>query len=227
MSNTLSVFRTEKKYAITKAKKSILINKLSYVAPFDSNSGINGYQVRSLYFDSILDDDYMDKLDGLENRKKIRLRLYDPQQETIKLELKQKQGAAQLKKSIWVPKELAVQMIQGRFSGLLELDNPVATEIYTIMELGVYRPKCIIEYHRIAFMEDTNNIRITFDSNISASKNVSAFFDNNISYAPVADDVLEIKYNGFLLSPFKKIINIADAPELSVSKYAQSRELLG
>ena len=33
--------------------------------------------VRSLYFDSLEDSDYYDKLDGVMNRKKIRLRIYE------------------------------------------------------------------------------------------------------------------------------------------------------
>lgn len=227
MSNTISVFRTEKKYLIPTYKKYTLLDRLSYIASYDSNSGYEGYQVRSLYFDSIFDNDLGDKTDGLENRKKIRLRIYSPNQERVKLEIKQKQGAAQLKKSTWIPRSIAKRMIRGDYSGLSDMGDPVALEIFSILEMGVYRPKCIIEYHRIAFMDKTNNIRITFDSKIEASRNVQSFFDNHISYAPVHDDVLEVKYDGFLLQHFKQVLDIANSTEISVSKYAMSRELLG
>jgi hypothetical protein len=41
------------------------------------------------------------------------------------------------------------------------------------------------------------------------------------------EPVLEIKYNGFLLSNIKQVLDFADAPELAISKYAMSRQLLG
>ena len=49
-----------------------------------------GYMIRSMYFDSINDDDYYEKLSGEVNRKKIRLRIYDKEGELVKLEIKQK-----------------------------------------------------------------------------------------------------------------------------------------
>lgn len=227
MSETLSVFRTEKKYELNGLQKSILVNKLSSIMKLDENGDQNGYLVRSLYFDSIYDDDYFDKVNGLENRKKIRLRIYSPDQKMVKLEIKQKNGAAQLKKSIWISKALAEEMINGNYVGLLELESELAIEIYQILERGVYRPKCIIEYNRIAFMEETNDIRITFDSDISVSMACQDFFKHDLSLMPIMNKpVLEVKYNGFLLSNLKQIVNIANASEMSISKYALCRQML-
>ena len=39
------------------------------------------------------------------------------------------------------------------------------------------------------------------------------------------EPVLEVKYNGFLLSNIKQILDLADSSETSVSKYAMSRNL--
>lgn len=44
----------------------------------DKHNGAGGYRIRSLYFDTLDDNDYRDKLDGMELRRKIRLRNYDP-----------------------------------------------------------------------------------------------------------------------------------------------------
>lgn len=98
MSETLSVFRIEKKYELNELQKSILVNKLSSIMKLDENGDQNGYLVRSLYFDSIYDDDYFDKVNGLENRKKIRLRIYSPDQKMVKLEIKQKKRCSTAKK---------------------------------------------------------------------------------------------------------------------------------
>lgn len=228
MATAVSVMRTEKKYNITIIQQNMLLRRLSSIMKMDKNCPSHGYLVRSLYFDSIYDNDYFDKIYGLELRKKIRLRIYSPDQEQVKLELKQKQGANQKKSSLFITKELAEKMIQGNYTGLMEHPSELSTEFYHLMETGVYRPKCIVDYHRIAFAEDSNDIRITFDFEIGTSLDYNNFFGKDLSLLPVRKEpVLEVKYNGFLLSNIKQILDIADASELAISKYMMSRQILG
>ena len=47
---------------------------MSNVVHTDSHNGPDGYQVRSLYFDSLSNRDFQEKEDGLELRRKFRLR---------------------------------------------------------------------------------------------------------------------------------------------------------
>lgn len=224
----LSVVRTEKKYSISPCQRSTLLYRLEPIMQLDQHSGLDGYMVRSLYFDSIYDNDYFDKVSGLEMRKKVRLRIYAPEQQTVKLELKQKQGSAQKKISLSISRDLAEEMIRGQYSGLLELGSDTAMTFYQILETGLYRPKCIIEYNRIAFAEESNDIRITVDSNIGMSPFCERFFDTEVSYIPVRKEpVLEVKYNRFLLSNIKQVLDFADSTELAISKYAMSRQVLG
>ncbi len=228
MTTIVSVMRTEKKYSITWEQQNVLLHRLSSIMKTDANSDIGGYLVRSLYFDSIYDNDYFDKLDGVEYRKKIRLRIYSPGQHNAKLELKEKQGAVQRKKSLIITRHLAEEMIAGNYRGLANLDSELAAKFYQLLETGIYRPKCIVEYHRIAFSEDSNEIRITFDSDIGVSYHFEDFFKMDLPLIPVWEEpVLEVKYNGFLLENIKKTLDFADASELAVSKYAMSRQLLG
>lgn len=224
----VSVVRTEKKYSISQCQQNTLIYRLEPIMSIDKYSNIDGYMVRSLYFDSIYDNDYFDKISGVELRKKIRLRIYSPEQTTVKLELKQKQGSAQKKTSLSITKKLAEEMICGNYTGLAELNSELALNLYQILETGLYRPKCIVEYHRIAFAEGSNDTRVTIDSEIGTSLFCDRFFDKNLNLMPVRrEPVLEIKYNGFLLSNIKQVLDFADAPELAISKYAMSRQLLG
>lgn len=223
----VSVVRTEKKYSISLYQQSILSYRLEPIMNIDQHSNMGGYMVRSLYFDSIYDNDYFDKISGLEIRKKVRLRIYSPEQTTVKLELKQKQGNAQKKISLSISKELAEEMMQGRYTGLIELRSDLALMFYQILETGLYRPKCIVEYHRLAFTEKSNDIRITMDSEIGMSHFCDRFFDKQLSLIPVRKEpVLEVKYNGFLLSNIKQALDFADVPELAISKYAMSRQVL-
>ena len=226
MEQEIFVIRTEKKYEITRIQKVTLMNQLCHFMKMDRNR-TEGYQVRSLYFDSIYDGDYFDKIEGMEMRKKIRIRIYSGDSENVKLELKKKVGDSQQKKTVLIKRELAKELISGRFQGLLEINSTIAEEIYNIMETGVYRPKCIIEYKRIAFWEEVNNIRVTFDSNIKVNHDYDNFFDKELMWIPVKNEpVMEVKYNNFLLSDIKHIIDRTDAQQISVSKYVLARQVL-
>ena len=102
MSDTvLSVFRNEKKYLIPYSTALSIRGKLDGILFRDSHSKTSGYVVRSLYFDSVNNIDYMTKLAGVERRKKIRMRIYSSDAKECKLELKQKDGDLQHKVSLW------------------------------------------------------------------------------------------------------------------------------
>ena len=72
------VLREEKKFLLNQAEALKLRNYLSNVVHTDSHNGPNGYPVRSLYFDSLSNRDFQEKEDGLELRRKFRLRVYSP-----------------------------------------------------------------------------------------------------------------------------------------------------
>ena len=92
------VFREEKKYLIGMAEALQRSHLLGQVMREDPHNGVHGYRIRSLYFDTVYDEDYHEKLAGIETRRKIRLRCYDPAAGYAMLEMKQKQGASQLKR---------------------------------------------------------------------------------------------------------------------------------
>lgn len=93
---------------------------------------------------------------------------------------------------------------------------------------GGYKPKSIVEYNRMAYLVKENNIRITFDYNIKATESSFNIFDKNLLLNPVFDKnyvILEVKYNDFLLSYIKDIINRVEKSSLSISKYCLSRTI--
>ena len=94
------VLRQEKKFAINIADGVVLGGRLGAVMHADAHNGAQGYTIRSLYFDTPDDQDFTDKIDGLELRRKIRLRIYSPQSDFAMLEMKQKEGPYQRKRSL-------------------------------------------------------------------------------------------------------------------------------
>ena len=164
------VLRKEKKFLITLDEYYRIKNKLEKILKLDSNSNGDGYIVRSLYFDTIDDTDYENKDQGLEMRRKIRLRNYGANSDFAVLEIKQKQGEFQKKRSLKLSKEDAFQMINGNYSVLLKYNESFAYECYCLMNMYCYKPKAVIEYKRKAFVVKENKIRITFDHNIRATE---------------------------------------------------------
>ena len=75
-----------------------------------------GYRVRSLYFDKPENGDYNDKIIGTETRRKIRLRIYPPKYSSAMLEIKQKHGNHQKKRSAAVSAPEAEELCKG-FTG--------------------------------------------------------------------------------------------------------------
>ena len=112
------VFREEKKYLIGMAEALQRSHLLGQVMREDPHNGVHGYRIRSLYFDTVYDEDYHEKLAGIETRRKIRLRCYDLAAGYAMLEMKQKQGASQLKRSLRVTREVAQRLITGDYTPL-------------------------------------------------------------------------------------------------------------
>ena len=219
---TIKVFRHEYKYVITYEDMLKLRKKLDEVLTIDRNK--SGYLIRSLYFDSINDNDYYDKLGGEIKRKKIRLRIYEPNSDIVKLEMKSKYDMHQLKRSVIVDKKTAESIINENYEVLLSYDN-VAKEIYTILRSDLYKPKTIIEYNRIAY-ESNLGTRITFDLNIKKSDDVDNFFNEDINYYDLTnktDVVMEIKFDRYLEPYLSNILASYDSRLQSVSKYVMGR----
>lgn len=224
----LEVNRVEKKYIIDPIEAEILKGRLRPYMRMDDHNGDKGYVVRSVYFDSIKNRDYQEKMDGVDNRKKIRLRVYDPNSTTAKLELKEKFNGNQRKRSLIIERDDAIKMLNGEIDVLRNYNDPLAQSIYMVMQMDIYRPKSMVEYDRYAFIIDENDTRITFDSGIRASESNFNLFDERAILTPVtaaSEITLEVKYNGFLMSNIKKALSSRMGPQSSNSKYIKSRHV--
>lgn len=221
------VLREEKKFLINIEDFLRLSHKLEQVMIQDEHNGTHGYVIRSLYYDTIYDRDYFEKAAGTEIRRKMRLRIYDPAANFAMLEMKQKQGNQQLKRSLRVTREDAERLAAGDLEPLLGYSEPFAAECYAMMTTMCYRPVTIVEYNRKAFIAKENKIRVTFDNQIVATESSFDLFSPTLNMNPVLDRfdvVLEVKYNGFLLDYIHRMLSDVDRSELSVSKYVLARQ---
>ncbi len=221
------VLREEKKFLINIADFRSTSARLEKVMRQDVHNGVHGYMIRSLYFDTPYDTDFFEKQAGVELRRKIRLRCYNPNDGFAMLEMKQKQGSRQLKRSLRVSREDAERLIDGDYEPLVKYKEPFAAEIYGMMRTRAYIPKAIVQYNRKAFIAKENRIRVTFDNRVTATESCFDLFSERLNMNPVLDPynvVLEVKFNGFLLNYIQSMINCIDKSELSVSKYVLARQ---
>lgn len=72
----LDVTRTEVKYDIGPLQMADMKRQLGIFMEPDPHNGERGYLVRSLYFDTLHDTDFEEKVEGYDGRQKIRLRVY-------------------------------------------------------------------------------------------------------------------------------------------------------
>jgi len=220
------VYRQEKKTLISLDQYYRVSHYLGKVLTEDRFSSGQGYMIRSLYFDTLYDDDYHCKEDGVELRRKIRLRTYGPDTGFAMLEMKQKQGVYQRKRSLRVDREDARQMLTGDYSALHKYDQPFAAECFGLMNTQCYRPKTVVTYRRKAFVSDENQTRITFDHHITGTESNFDIFKEDLQEFVLLDPylvVLEVKYNGFLLSYLKDMLTESYQTELAISKYCLGR----
>lgn len=229
MNEVYSVNRVEKKYFISESQRYQLQKYFAKILQQDPNNGDNGYMVRSLYFDTLYDDDFHDKEDGLEDRQKLRLRTYNINDNNVKLELKQKFGNYQKKETISIDKDDAIALSIGNADALKKYDSQLCQRIRLMMMLKQYRPKCIVEYRRFAFIYPANDIRITFDSEIKGTISEANIFDPNLACTPLLLKercIMEVKYNNFMISYIKDAITHSQATQTAASKFCMVRSLV-
>lgn len=224
----LDVSRKEFKYIVGPQEIAGLKRRLAPLMRSDPHNGgkNEGYRVRSLYFDTPYDTDYEEKTGGYHERRKIRLRIYDPADESAKLELKEKKGTNQRKRSILLDREEAERMIRGDYGCLQRRGEDLALRLYLLMTQKCYRPKCVVEYDRFAYCLAHNETRVTFDTGLRSGEGSHDIFDKNLMLYPVCgimENTMEVKFNGFLFTYIKNELNRCQGMPTSNSKYCRAR----
>lgn len=224
----LVVDRYEVKYMISHQQYHLLSSLLRAVLDVDEHAIENNtYFIRSLYFDSPDNTDFFAKSDGLYERKKIRLRLYDLGQEYIKIEVKNKYGSTMRKETTFITKDDSFRLIAGDYDCLLQYDQAHLGNIYKALKTTYSLPKVIIDYDREAYVCKAQNIRINFDKNIRACSTQLDLFDHDLAMIPLSESdtmVLEVKYNGYLPDFIRSILSTSLMNKTSYSKYCIARE---
>ena len=226
----LSVSRKEIKFLVSSTDRVYLLNSLSKVLVPDQYGDYNGYKTRSVYFDSIDNEDYTEKLIKTEKRKRVRLRIYNETDKVAKFEIKRKYLERELKESITISKEDAIKLINREYDILLKYkNNPLYEYAFNLMKTKSYRPVSMVEYDRRAFTHEFFNTRVTLDNNLRFTNFNYDLFNENINFKkglPGDQSILEVKYDRFLFHQLQEIFSKCNFVGKPPSKFGTSRQLL-
>ena len=197
----------------------------------DSHTPDNGrYLIHSLYFDDYKDTTVNTTNSGLSKRFKWRIRYYGDDLDYIVLERKEKINSRCHKKSCKLTLTEYDKIISGNITDIVyDTNKELLKELARDMLIYDYRPKVIVDYERIAYVEEITNVRITFDMKISASYELEHFLDGDYTkfyIQETGENVLEVKFDDILPSYIRNIVESYGFNQTSFSKYYYSRKII-
>lgn len=218
-------YRHEWKHQINQSDLLLLRSRLSAITGRDTHTKDGTYEIRSLYFDNQADKALREKLDGVNQREKFRIRYYNGDTGLIRLEKKSKTNNLCLKQSIALTIEQARSISQGEYDWMSISPEPLIQELYSkIMSQGL-RPKVIVDYIREPFVYAPGNVRITLDYKIRTGLRCTDFLNPDCVTIPVPDSpiILEVKWDEYLPDVIRKTVGLTNRQSGAFSKYAACR----
>ena len=165
-------FRHELKYLINYGEYHYLRSRLAAIMHLDAYSLGGGYHVRSLYLDDMYFSALDDKLAGVMDREKYRIRIYNLSEKTIKLERKLKVGNMICKESVAITRDEFNEIInKGDITGFNESKGSLRTDFFIAVRTRRLSPAVIVDYMREAYVMAEGNVRITFDKELKSGYN--------------------------------------------------------
>jgi hypothetical protein len=204
---------------------------------FVEAGGRNHYTVRSIYFDTPRYDFYYEKIEGIKNRKKVRLRGYDKGDEDsiVFLEIKRKYDVPIIKYRAPVTFEDAQNMLREKnINGQILLGDKFPKGIenskrffYQVFSKNL-RPVVLVVYEREAYLSKfDSSVRVTLDKNLRSKgyPSINELYNEEKIKATLAGNfILEVKFNHSFPAWLNPIISRLQLRKQSASKYVFSMD---
>ncbi|MBQ0070773.1 MAG: polyphosphate polymerase domain-containing protein [Spirochaetales bacterium] len=222
-------FRHEYKHILNAGDAILLRARLSAVMEKDPHVGEDGfYTIRSLYFDTPSDKALREKVSGVSEREKFRIRIYNDDLSFIRLEKKVKKGGLGYKVSAPLSKEETERLIAGDYSWMATKKDGLVVELYSKMQTELLRPKTIVQYRREPFIHTAGNVRITLDYDVRTGLLSTDLLNPDTPLIPASPGtvILEVKYDNFLPTSVRDVIQLLHRGESAFSKYEACRRYL-
>ena len=219
--------RHELKYNISTANYYLLSTKLKSVLKPDKHAGPDGrYHIRSLYFDDFRNTALFEKNAGVPHRKKYRIRIYNLNDDIIKLECKNKLDYYISKETVNLTREEADKIIAGDVTFLAKSDNRLLRAFYLECRRNILRPNVIVDYYREAYVHPVGNVRLTFDIGLHTGLNSKDLFNKEILTIGISDYpiIFEIKYDNVLPEIVRGLLPGTVRPWQAIGKFVISKK---
>lgn len=217
-------FRHEIKHEISLSDMITIRQRLRAVVYPDPHTIDGKYFIRSLYFDNLADKALREKIDGVNQREKFRIRYYNGDTSLIHLEKKSKLNGLGTKQSVSLTELQAQAIVDGELEWMIHSDYPLIRELYAKMSVEGIRPKTIVDYTREPFIFPAGNVRITLDYDIRSGLACTDFMNQNCVTVPVTQAIiLEVKWDAYLPDIIRDAVSLESRREGAFSKYAACR----
>lgn len=217
-------YRHEYKYLISRQSAQLLKCRLPHIMEPDPHVGETGrYTIRSLYFDDLAGSAYYEKMDGINERTKYRIRIYNYDAGVIKLERKEKLGDLTRKSAQTITKQDAKALEFAFATGCPDNPQGLTEELRLACQSRGLRPRVVVDYDRTPFICRNGNVRITLDENLRTRPYIAHLFASPRAMIPALEPdqvILEVKFDDFI--PGYLLDALADIPKdaMAISKFA-------
>ena len=218
-------FRHEWKHEISPGDIPALRSRLSAVMGIDNHAADGRYTVHSLYFDTPDDRALREKVNGVSRREKFRLRYYNDDTSRISLEKKLKIDGLCAKLQAEITFEEALALVRGEYRVSMLDSPPLLQQLHRKMAVQSLLPRVIVQYVREPFVYAPGNVRVTLDYDIRAGTGCEEFLEPDCCTIPVprSSAVLEVKWDSFLPSIIRDLVQTPGTRTGAFSKYAACR----
>tara|TARA_B100001057_G_scaffold446114_1_gene484386 strand:+ start:19562 stop:20296 length:735 start_codon:yes stop_codon:yes gene_type:complete len=227
--NIQTFFRYEFKYIISNLIREKIKKDISYFMKIDKYAQINEgekYFVRSLYFEDYHNSNFYEKIDGVRNRRKYRLRTYSNYEKNNNLIFLEQKSRLENHVTKYRKKidnsHIDLFYNNNRVFDLLNNYDDALTRsfLYDYTKKNI-RPKVLVDYYRTPYISNFDmNFRLTIDQNIIVSRSNKLFNSYNRKINSLLDhSILEIKFKRRIPAWFHKIIMGYNLERISISKF--------
>lgn len=223
-------YRHEYKFLISPEASFLLKHRLPHIMQRDPHTGPSGmYTIRSLYFDDPNFSAFQEKVSGIDNRIKYRIRCYNYTYDLFHLEKKEKQGDLTRKTGQSITRSDCLALQSGGIDRCPDTPSGLAEELrLQIASRGVH-PVVLVDYDRTPFVCRAGNTRITLDENLRTLPYRGDLFAGHTNMIPVLDPgqvVLEVKFDDFLPGYLGDALEDIPKVPMAISKFAMCLNLI-
>ncbi len=217
----VGVERRERKHLADAAEIAVIRSRLARLLRPDPHGRDGVYHVRSLYLDTPRRDAVFEKLGGVRDRHKWRLRIYDRRDDRIRLERKVRRDRWVRKDAVVIDRDTADRVIRGLAP--LHHVHPLVRALAVEQRAVGLRSAVIVEYLRQAWIHRVGDVRITLDQRLRSGGWRLDLFAPDPPVIPVLDGprrtIVEIKHTRWLPAHLEAMLPPSLPAADALSKY--------